>query len=79
MAVTKPQFLLLGLSEKARVGGNVRVLGTAADEKDAEAVLDALDPSVLGLIVLVEVKQQYERRPTVQSTPTDSPLFSTDK
>lgn len=76
---TKSQFLLLGIGEKARIGGNVRVLGTAADEQEAVGALDELDPSVLGLIVLVEVKQQYERRPTVRSTPTDSPLFNTDK
>jgi hypothetical protein len=76
---SKAQFLLLGIGEKARIGGNVRVLETAADEQEAEDKLDGLDPSVLGLIVLVEVKQQYERRPTVQSTPTESPLFDTAK
>ncbi len=32
---TKSQFLLLGIGEKARIGGNVRVLGTAADEQEA--------------------------------------------
>ena len=73
------QFLLLGLGENTRVGGNVRVLAVAADETEAAAKLDELDSSVLGHIALVEVKQHYERRPAVQSTPSEDPLFATDK
>ena len=48
MATTKSQFLMLGLGDKARVGGNVRVLGTAADETDAVTTLDELDPPSSG-------------------------------
>lgn len=77
--MTASQFLLLGLGENARIGGNVRVLAVAANEQEATAKLDELDPSALGHIAVVEVKQHYERRPAVQSTPTEEPLFATEK
>lgn len=73
------QFLLLGLGESARVGGNVRVLAVAAAEAEAAVKLQELDPSVLGHIALVEVKQHFERRPAVQSTPSEDPLFANEK
>jgi hypothetical protein len=73
------QFLLLGLGEGARIGGNVRVLAAAADESEATAKLDELDSSVLGHIAVVEVKQHYERRPAVRSTPSEDPLFAVEK
>ena len=73
------QFLLLGLGDNARVGGNVRVLAIADSEQEATTKLDELDPTALGHIALVEVKQHYERRPAVQSTPTEAPLFASDK
>ena len=73
------QFLLIGLGEAGRIGGNVRLLGVADSEADATTRLDDLDPGVLGLIAVVEVKQQFERRPTVQSTPTEKALFATEK
>lgn len=73
------QFLLLGLGEGARIGGNVRVLAAAAGETEATAKLQELDSSVLGHIALVEVKQHFERRPAVQSTPSEEPLFATEK
>jgi hypothetical protein len=73
------QFLLLGLGDNARVGGNVRVLALAENEQQATSRLDELDSTVLGHIALVEVKQHYERRPAVQSTPTDAPLFASEK
>jgi hypothetical protein len=73
------QFLILGLGENARIGGNVRVLAVAAAEPEATAKLDELDPSVLGHIAVVEVKQHYDRRPAVQSTPSEDPLFANQK
>lgn len=73
------QFLLLGLGEGARIGGNVRVLAVASGESEATAKLDELDASVLGHIAVVEVKEHYERRPAVQSTPSEGPLFATEK
>lgn len=71
----QPQFLLLALGDNPRTGGSVRVAAVASSEKDGATALDGLDPSVLGHIALVEVKQHFERRPTVLSTPSDSPLF----
>lgn len=73
------EFLLLGLGDNARIGGNVRVLAAAASEPEATKKLDELDSSVLGHIALVEVKQHYERRPAVQSAPSDDPLFAIEK
>jgi len=73
------QFLLLGLGESARVGGNVRVLAVASAEAEATKQLDDLDSSVLGHIAVVEVKQHLERRPAVQSTAVDEPLFANEK
>ena len=73
------QFLLLGLGDSARVGGNVRVLADAATEAEAAAKLEELDSSVVGHIVVAEVKQHFERRPAVLSTPSEAPLFATDK
>jgi hypothetical protein len=73
------QFLLLGLGEAARIGGNVRVLAIADDEAKATEKLDELEPAVLGHIALVEVKQHYERRPAVQSTRSEDPLFANEK
>jgi hypothetical protein len=72
-------FMVLGFGDTARIGGNVRVLAVAEDEPAAKAKLDELDSSVVGHIAVVEVKQHYERRPTVQSTPSDAPLFPSDK
>ena len=57
---TRSRFLLLGRGDQARLGGHARVLGTAPDEQGGADQLDALDPSVLGLFVLVGVTQQHE-------------------
>jgi hypothetical protein len=73
------EFLLLSFGENARVGGTVRVVGASTSEEAGKADLDALDPSVLGHLALVEVKQHYERRPAVQSVPSDTRLISTDR
>jgi hypothetical protein len=73
------QFLLLGIGDGSRIGGNIRVLAVASSEAEAKKKLDELDPSVLGHIALVEVKEHYERRPTVSSTPSDNPLFAPEK
>jgi hypothetical protein len=70
------EFLLLSFGENARVGGTVRVVAVASSEDAAKTELEGLDPSVLGHIALVEVKQHYERRPAVQSVPRDTPLFT---
>jgi hypothetical protein len=77
--MAEPQFVLLSLGDNARVGGTVRVVGVAVSEDAGKAQLDALDPSVLGHIALVEVKQHFERRPTVQSVAIDKPLFADDR
>jgi hypothetical protein len=77
MAAAK--FLLLSLGESARIGGTVRVVAGAASEDEAKTKLDALDPAVLGHIAIVEVKQHFERRPTVQNFPSTSPLFDTER
>lgn len=73
------QFLLVGLGDTARVGGNVRVLAVAGGEAEAVAKLDELDPSILGTVAVVEVKAHYERRPAVLNTPTEKPLFTNEK
>ena len=73
------QFLLLGFGDGSRIGGNVRVLAIASTEAEATKKLDELDPAVVGHIAVVEVKEHYERRPTVQSTPSDTPLFPPEK
>lgn len=73
------QFLLLGLGDNARIGGNVRVLAQADKEADAVARLDELDATVIGHIAVVEVKGHFERRPAVQSTPSEEPLFAAEK
>jgi hypothetical protein len=70
------EFLLLNIGESARVGGTVRVVGVAASEQGAHEALEGLDPSVLGRIALVEVKQHFERRPAVQSIPVAGPIFT---
>jgi hypothetical protein len=77
--VADSQFLLLGLGDGSRLGGNVRVLAIASTEAEVTKKLDELDPAVLGHIAVVEVKEHYERRPTVQSTPSNNPLFPPEK
>lgn len=73
------EFLLLSFGENARIGGTVRVVGVTGSEEAGKTELDALDPSVLGHLALVEVKQHYERRPAVQSIPSDARLFGKDR
>lgn len=73
------EFLLLSFGESARIGGTVRVVGVTGSEETGKTELDALDPSVLGHLALVEVKQHYERRPAVQSIPSDARLFDKDR
>lgn len=73
------EFLLLSFGESARIGGTARVVGVTGSEETGKTELDALDPSVLGHLALVEVKQHYERRPAVQSIPSDTRLFGNDR
>lgn len=72
------QFLLLIAAESLKVGGTVRVVASARTEDEAKDKLESLDPSVLGRVAVVEVKQLYERRPTVRSIPSDAPLLEGD-
>jgi hypothetical protein len=73
------KFLLLSLGESARIGGTVRVVAAATSEDEAKSKLEGLDPGVLGHIAVVELKQHFERRPTVQSFPSTSALFETER
>jgi hypothetical protein len=73
--VAGSEFLVLSVGQRARIGGTLRVLASAGTEEEASTQLDALETSVLGRVVVVEVKQQYERRPAVQNIPTDAPLI----
>lgn len=73
------EFVLLSFGENTRVGATVRVVGVMESEDAARTGLDALDPSILGHIALVEVKQHYERRPAVQSVPSNTPVFTNDR
>ncbi len=73
------QFLLLTAAEGLKLGGTVRVVASAASEDEAKDKLERLDPSVLGRVALVEVKQLYERRPAVQSIPSEAPLLEGDR
>jgi hypothetical protein len=69
------QFLLVTAAEGVKVGGTVRVVASADTEDEAKEKLEGLDPSVLGRVAVVEVKQLYERRPAVQNVPSDAPLL----
>ena len=73
--MAKSQFLLLSASEGLKIGGNMRVLASAGNEDEAQNKLEGLDTSVLNRVAVVEVKQLYERRPTVQNVPSESPLI----
>jgi hypothetical protein len=73
--VAGSEFLVLLVGERARIGGTLRVLASAATEEEANTKLDTLETSVFGRVAVVEIKQQYERRPAVQNIPTDAPLI----
>jgi hypothetical protein len=77
-SMSASQFLLLVAAESLKVGGTVRVVASARNADEAKDKLEALDASVLGRVAVVEVKQLYERRPTVQSIPSDAPLLEHD-
>jgi len=73
--MAKSQFLLLSAAEGLKIGGNMRVLASAGNEDEAQNKLEELDSSVLNRVAVVEVKQLYERRPTVQNVLSESPLI----
>lgn len=73
------EFLLLSLGESSRIGGTVRVVAATGSEEEGKKKLDALEPSILGHVALVEVKGHYERRPAVQNVPNDNPLFASER
>ena len=72
------QFLLLSFAEGLKAGGSARVLAGSPTEDDAHTRLAALDSSVMGRIAVVEVKQVFERKPSVQNLPVDDPVIGGD-
>lgn len=73
------QFLLLSVADGLKIGGTVRVVGSADSESEASSKLAALDASILGRIAIVEVKELFERRPAVQNVPSDAPILKGDR